>query len=74
MKVFQGGRMKNSSRIVPFLILVALGSLPACATLPTNFERLPSSALADTQDTYFGTGGVKEASYSSRPVRILNAA
>jgi putative cardiolipin synthase len=34
--------------------LVILSNLTACATLPTGFERQPSKAFTDTQDTSFG--------------------
>ena len=46
--------MKNTVFIGRSIILLVLGALTACATLPTDFERRPSSAFNDTQDTILG--------------------
>ncbi|MBI5584352.1 MAG: phospholipase D family protein [Deltaproteobacteria bacterium] len=53
--------MKNTNVVVRLLLLAFLGCLSACATLPTNFERPPSCAFTDTQDTFLGREISKDA-------------
>ena len=53
--------MKNTVFIGRSIILLVLGALTACATLPTDFERRPSAALTDTQDTFLGRKIAPEA-------------
>jgi cardiolipin synthase C len=53
--------MKKTSFIGRSFILLVLGVLSACATLPTDFERLPSSAFTESQDTFLGREISKDA-------------
>lgn len=53
--------MKKTGFIWRSIILLVWGVLSACATLPTDFERLPSSAFTDTQDTFLGREISKDA-------------
>jgi len=60
-KAFRGAGVKNTLRFVRFFILAAMGGLAACASLPTDFIRHPSSAFTDTQDTRLGREASKGA-------------
>ena len=53
--------MKNTGRLIRLFILLACGSLTACASLPTHFEKKSSQAFTDTQDTLLGREAAKEA-------------
>jgi putative cardiolipin synthase len=53
--------MKISGLIGRSTILLVLAVLTACATLPTDFERRPSTAYTDTQDTFLGREIASEA-------------
>ena len=48
-------------RLIRLFILLTLGSLAACASLPTHFEKEPSQAFTGTQDTFLGRETAKEA-------------
>ncbi len=52
--------MKNTLGLVGLFILGAMGGLVACASLPTDFARHPSSAFTDTQDTWLGREASKD--------------
>jgi cardiolipin synthase C len=54
--------MKKDRIFLKLMILTVLSGLAACASLPTGFERSPSFALTDTQETALGRGISKDAS------------
>lgn len=54
-------RTKISDLIGRTIILLVFGCLTACATLPTDFERRPSAAFTNTQDTFLGREIAPEA-------------